>query len=637
MFNMSNQKSEQEIKEEEERRRREAEKEEKEGTKEKKKEKESELKDKKNKTKPSDIIGISIPIIELGKLEIIEKEFKVEKEIPIIEKGDREVTIPIFKKEKLRVDIKIKDFDNKIPSNEIPEPEFRLIVPSVKLKNTKTVRSKGNLDDRIPQIALKRIKPLRVPKYKIGKKKKLRTKISSFDDSVDELLLKKFSRLSEIEKIEEKIKEKTMEEQVPEVSKKHKRSVPSEELLDISIVSPTESIESTGSNEEFYDKQDPLEYFLSKSFSDLKDREPFVILYKELIDDSTIGTFVTLLMKIYRQIKGGHPKLIRFNKLDEKTVREIERWIKTSDRIILLDLDQAKINNNELNLETLQDPLREMLGKIPSQDLGFIIFETKDDDIYDKMQQILIKLCDIEMEHHIHFKTIKPSKLSIEQINLLAKIAWGINISRFKSPVYPEYLDVRRITGSTLDDLFNKKGKFIHKERLKALKEEKYGLFPDVTKRHENESPLHKRVKWFLVKMLSKKYKLSELIDIKEKIKTEESYPDKKNIIPDVYIVGKKDVYEVETLFLEDAEEKITEKIDNYKETDVENINFVLDNLTLLLNIKKIIGIKKNRKKWEKVNQKRINFYTLDLHNNKLISLEEFIEEIYLFLKLEED
>ncbi|MFP3131170.1 MAG: hypothetical protein RXR51_06305, partial [Nitrososphaeria archaeon] len=81
--------------------------------------------------------------------------------------------------------------------------------------------------------------------------------------------------------------------------------------------------------------------------------------------------------------------------------------------------------------------------------------------------------------------------------------------------------------------------------------------------------------------------------------------------------------YEVETLFGEgeDADTKIVKTIDKY--TNNEKVNIVMDNFGFLLHLKDLERIKKDKK-----HNKNVEFYTLDLKNNKLISIEEFKEKL---------
>ncbi|MCD6549402.1 hypothetical protein J7K41_01685, partial [Candidatus Micrarchaeota archaeon] len=199
-------------------------------------------------------------------------------------------------------------------------------------------------------------------------------------------------------------------------------------------------------------------------------------------------------------------------------------------------------------------------------------------------------------------------------------------------------IDGDRSLGTTLDNIFNKSGKTKHEEYLENLQKERYGIYTQATNQHEGEeSRLHLQIKWFIVKFLSEKYKLNSLPEIEENIKTEEQLSEAntkgEHPKPDVWDVKENAAYEVETLFSEDREgrtpqKKIYESIKKYEGTSIKEINIVLDNLTFLLHINEIWGIKKNIGEWEQMKNKKVNFFTLDLNTHKLIPLSKIFNKL---------
>jgi hypothetical protein len=133
-----------------------------------------------------------------------------------------------------------------------------------------------------------------------------------------------------------------------------------------------------------------------------------------------------------------------------------------------------------------------------------------------------------------------------------------------------------------------------------------------------------------LVHELRKKgEKLSTRKEIMEKVRTEEELSE--GVVPDVLIESDagKEVYEVETLFGPHPEGepdlKITKTIDKYdKVSDITKVNIVMDNFGFLLHLKELL----NKKEHFKNKQFKVEFYTLDLQNMKLISIDEFVKEL---------
>jgi len=232
------------------------------------------------------------------------------------------------------------------------------------------------------------------------------------------------------------------------------------------------------------------------------------------------------------------------------------------------------------------------------------------------------------MEHTPKLIEVFPRELTFEQKKILTELAWGVSVKKIGIIVKKEEGD--RPLGYTLDDLF-RFGKMRHEEYFENLQREKGGLYVLATREHEGEeSDLHLRIKWFIVKFLSEKYKLKSLSEIEKSIKTEERL--ELNVKPDVWDSEENVVYEVETLFSEDREgrspqRKIYESIKKYEGTSVKEINVVLDNLTFLLHIRDIFGIKKNIRDWENKTGKTVNLLTLDVENGKLVAIGEIFRK----------
>jgi hypothetical protein len=107
-------------------------------------------------------------------------------------------------------------------------------------------------------------------------------------------------------------------------------------------------------------------------------------------------------------------------------------------------------------------------------------------------------------------------------------------------------------------------------------------------------------------------------------------------VIPDVLIERDegREVYEVETLFGPHPEGepdlKITKTVDKYdKVSGIAKVNIVMDNFGFLLHLKELL----NKKEHFKNKPFKVEFYTLDLQNMKLISIDEFVKEVKKIIK----
>lgn len=609
---MSNQKSEQEIREEDERRRKSEEKDDRKSSQKKKKEKKKEKNKKKLERDVIDDVGINIPILELEKPKIVLKEMVIDKEIPEIEEEDRELNIPIIIKEKSKVDLKNNGFDNNIPR--IKPSDSNLIIPFIKLTKSRQVRVKENFNDRLPQIRPKKIKAQQIPKYNIEVKKEVRTKIFSFDNSINDLLSKKHSGLREIEKIEEKLKKTTQNEQVTEVLVENDEDIPSEGL------------ENHGK------LPDIINFIFNISNRELSgSKRPKLVLYKELEIDSTIGFFTTICLKIMREKGILNPKILPMKKLDPFNKKEITKYINADRKIIIIDLGDYDKDIKDSKVWFIKDNLMELIRKFIHGEFGLIIFKTRSPNLYKYCEKVLTNL-EKEVENIVDIVYLEPN--FIENKKELIALVWGnLELEDIDDTEIEYDDDLERLTGMGILDDINKKAQAKYEQILENLEEENEGLYINATNPHDNEeSDEHKQLKWFLIKVLT--------IDlVKNGVLPKEPYSDKireiietesedKGVIADVKY--KNSVYEVETFFTQDVEgKKPTEKLNytiNKYEKDVNvKINIILENLTLLRHLKKIISVWKQK---SKERSEKIEFFTLDLQNNKLISLSKIIKRL---------
>jgi hypothetical protein len=188
------------------------------------------------------------------------------------------------------------------------------------------------------------------------------------------------------------------------------------------------------------------------------------------------------------------------------------------------------------------------------------------------------------------------------------------------------------LSPGTFDHLFNEtlfKQDSLFNQALEEIKREEDGLFKRATNRWPDESGLHYNIKVFIVRYLVAKLRkegktLKTVKDIENYIQTEVKL--NQSCVPDVYYQAENEVYEVETLYDQGPEpdKKIDETIRKYLgEKGVNKINIVIDNFGFLLHLRDLASIKRHYSHYL-----NIEFYTLDLKNKRLVSMDEFIREL---------
>jgi len=547
---------------------------------------------------------VKVPILKLEKPKTEVKKVEVSKDIPYIEKEELEVKVPIIKlSSPLFKEREIK-LNKDVPSIEAIEKEV-LKIPLIRLRKAIVRGIISEFNSNIPTIRPKPQTRVRIPIYRILRTPMVK-EIGLLDEKIDEKLL---------EKLEERRRIEIQKPQVSAISRGAEPSLGGGE----------------GTEEE---PPEFLKFVFGGHSTKILVRGPIIVLYKELEDDSTIGSFETLCIRIFREKKGGEPGYLSIKNLDPHNIREVEKYIKPEGNIVRIDLDALKkdAEKNDKNIFEIVSPerLREPLDRFIVGDVSFLIFKTRDEKIYDYCKQVLNHLMKY-MENIPKFIEIIPRELTFEQKRILTELAWGVSVKGIEMIVKKPEWD--RPLGDTFDDLFNKFGKTRHGECLENLQKEKYGIYVLATNQHEgDESDLHLQIKWFIVKFLSQKYKVNSLSEIEESVKTEEQLPEANTKgeypKPDIWDVKENAVYEVETLFSEDREgrtpqKKIYESIKKYENTSVKKINIILDNLTFLLHIRDVFGIKKNTKDWESKTGKTVNFLTLDVENCEIVAISK--------------
>ncbi len=537
---------------------------------------------------------IEVPIIKLEKISELElKKLELDKSIPQIEKRKTIVSIPILKLQEPSLMLKELELDYKIPL--IEKRKKLLKIPIFKTSSPRKVSITITFDSEIREPRPFVLSKPKVPLYKKYSFVSLKFLLESFDSAISEEVKKRLEEAKELKK---------------DITKEVKPAEPT---------SPS----SGGEGEEI---PDFLEVAFGSACGKIRGKGPKIILFKDREDDSYINFLENVCLRIYREIEGGEPKTVKILKLDDMNKREIEKWLEVGGKIFTIDME---------NCDKLDEThLRERLEETYPERLGFIIFTVRS---MDKFKNVGVLLQNIKNETQIRFNIIEleARELPVKLIELAS------GMIKLEKPLEKKYIEVngKRVPiGDTFDSLFNIylfNEDSLFKNALEKIKKEERGLFKESTKpSKEAESPLHFNIKVFLVRYLvdelrKKGEKFSTREEIMEKVRTEEELSE--GVVPDVLIESDagKEVYEVETLFGPHPEGepdlKITKTIDKYdKVSDITKVNIVMDNFGFLLHLKELL----NKKEHFKNKQFKVEFYTLDLQNMKLISIDEFVKEL---------
>jgi hypothetical protein len=559
----------------------------------------SEKEEKEAEVIPSKEKHIEVPIIKLEKVPELElKKLELDKNIPKIEKRKTIVSIPVLKLQEPSLMLKELELDYKMPLLEKRKKPLK--IPIIKVTSPPKVSIPITFYSEIREPRPMVLPKPKVPVYKKGIPVSPKILLESFDPAISEELKKRLEEVKELKK---------------DITKEVK---PAE---------PTPS-SSGGEGEEI---PDFLEVAFGPAGGKIRGKGPKIILFKDREDDSYINFLENVCLRIYREMEGGEPKAVKILKLDEMNKREIEKWLEAGGKIFTIDME----NYEELD----ETHLRERLEETYPERLGFIIFTVRS---MDKFKNIGALLQNIKNKTQIRFNIIEleAKELSVKLIELAS------GMIKLEKPLEKTCIEVKgkRVPiGDTFDGLFNMylfNEDSLFNNALEKIKREERGLFKESTKpSKEAESPLHFNIKVFLVRYLvnelrKKGEKLSTREKIMEKIKTEEELSE--GVIPDILIESNegREVYEVETLFgphpTAEPDLKITKTVDKYdKVSGIAKVNIVMDNFGFLLHLKELL----NKKEHFKNKPFKVEFYTLDLQNMKLISIDEFVKEVKKIIK----
>jgi hypothetical protein len=519
-----------------------------------------------------------VPLIKLEKISELElKKLEVSKEIPQIEKRRKTISIPIIKLQEPSPIFKKYELDYRLPY--IEKRKKLLTIPIIRvyqIPKASILLTEFNTEIRRPaKITLPKI---RVPIYQKAISISPKFLLESFDLIISKQLIQHLEG-----------KEEAKEEKPIEKVKATEPMVPSVRAEDEEI-------------------PDFLEFAFGSGGGKIRSRGPKIILFKDLEDDSYISFLENICLRVYQEREGGEPKAIKIYKIeDDMNKRKVEEWLEADGKIFTIDIEKEK---DKILDETY---LWEKLEETYSERLGFIIFTTKKEKIFEYLRGLLRRI-NCKAQGRLNIVELEVRRLPLRLIELSSGM---IDVDKIPKII------------QSFDYIFNealfKEGSYFNKI-LEDIKNEEKGLFKESTNPAKKvESFLHFNIKVFLVRYLVHKLRkegkeLSTREEIMKEIETEKELSE--GVFPDVK-VGK-EVYEVETLFGPHAGEepdlKITRTIGKYNKIDIDKVNIVMDNFGFLLHLKELLRKKKHFN--------NVEFYTLDLKNKKLISISDFVKEL---------
>jgi hypothetical protein len=360
-----------------------------------------------------------------------------------------------------------------------------------------------------------------------------------------------------------------------------------------------------------------------------------VILFKDIENDSYIDFLEQVLFRVFREVYKRKPEGVRLHVVDPLFKEKIEELLDPSYKIITVNMENLdaivkdknilrftgweKNERNAITVEISAEKLVERLSEMYAKGPGYLILWTKTNEKYETLEDFLRNLGTM-LKGRITIINLKAKKLSPD----LVKLASGMLLPE---PLAPGTFD--HLLNETLfkqDSLFN--------QALEEIKREEDGLFKRATNRWPDESDLHYSIKVFIVRYLVDKLRkegitLKTVKDIENYIQTEGKLNE--SVVPDVYYEAENEVYEVETLYDQGPEpdKKIDETIRKYlgvngvDKINIKKLNIVIDNFGFLLHLRDLASIKRHYSQYL-----NIEFYTLDLKNKRLVSMDEFIKEL---------
>jgi hypothetical protein len=371
----------------------------------------------------------------------------------------------------------------------------------------------------------------------------------------------------------------------------------------------------------------------------IESREPYIIFLIERESEGVKEIVKSILQRLIEEMENafegcreesigfedictssepGGKKIANENKkLEEKRIIEITRNLDVSRKIFVINLNGIK-SLDKLELVSIVDRINELKGA----GLGFLVFHLTKECKIDDIEKWLEKLeAPIRLTYQPNIQIWKLKK-DVNYKIVGDAVGYDISelISLFRSEKINKMILAKLGRDLKIDLLFEFGRRLQLEKRVKIRK-----LLSEIVNRNEGEleSELHYDLKCLVVFRLIKQTlgnkdinsileNPSELINLKEKIKTEEAIKNKDTIIsiPDIQF-KEEEVWEIETLFSEgvksgDPLKKIDETIKKYENDEKYKINIVIDNLTFLLHYPEL---KRKYNFWKELKNDKIKFW----------------------------
>jgi|GEM_PF-1933451 len=415
---------------------------------------------------------------------------------------------------------------------------------------------------------------------------------------------------------------------------------------------------------------DPLEALFGSDAGKIREIEPLVILFKDPPEDKYIDTFSELLLRIYREKHGGRPEIKKLTLRDEWNKEIVERYLDEGELLLIefpsrlkkkdhekyLSFDDFKQTQKKKgsNVDVIDRMIADRLWAVFSMKRGIVILYTRNEEHFENLKERIQNICS-NLENKPDVVTLTPSALSTNKKIRLSRLLFGnvdlsegelINVRSSKKELNISKSTNRPTLNITMDAVKEEARKRYHRI-LKDLNE-KYSIIGIINEAEDekgakNESPEHYTGKAFIVNHLIKKLQNDGKVpknfngikwdDVEENfIQTEQPINDK--IIPDVTFVPEGEHYEFETLFGEGFSKISGRTLKKYyKYAPNSKVRIVVEPVTAFLHMREFSTLIKLTKKGQRFKGLDIEFYTLDVKNEELLNLKDYLKELNTFLK----
>jgi hypothetical protein len=518
----------------------------------------------------------------------------------IEEDGDRELSVPVTGIEPVRVEVAEVELDREVP--EIEGGSATLEPPVVQLGAKPSVRIQlDSFDREIKKRSVSDDRQVSVPLYRKPATPSVRAIISELERAVDPTVQSVIESYGSLEGVEDAgVNELERRESVDPLSAKS-----------------TGSIEFGGGDTGMVDADalpDPLELIFSGG-GDIYGDGPVVIGMES--GASHIGALRRLCQRIYREKVGGNPTPTIIRDLDmlvgDRAGGGEIKWMEAEGNIFSVQLDNEEWDTLFEHREKDWERLWNRIDELFAEEFGFIIFNDCIDRVPAGEEFPTIR--------PIHITPLEAPK-SVQK--RLASLCWG-------------FVEVSE--AEQFDMMFQIARKRFN-ERLEEAGHLEGGMVRDATDENEGEeSDLHIRLKWFIVRVLTEQLRdqgveITNPLDVEEVVETEVQ----------VYVGGDEgtiadikqgqDVFEVETLFAQDRggrdpRNKLQETFRKYAgSAKIDTVHVVLDSLTFYRHIDNIVELKRNYEDWEDEEGIDVRFETVDVADQKLVEMDEAINRL---------